>query len=257
MTEFSANLGFLWKELELPDAIHAAAAAGFDAVECHWPFQVSFEKIVTALAQTELTMQCLNTAPGNLEAGDRGTLAVPGREIEARCAIDQALSYAAAIGAPKIHVMAGVAQGRLAHDVFIGNLVYASDEAESYGINVLIEPINCYDVPGYFLQTSTQAKVIIETLARDNIKLMFDCYHIQIMEGDLSRRLRNLRSIIGHIQIASVPARAEPDQGEVDYRYIIAEIQRLGFTAPIGAEYIPASTTEAGLGWLPKLARVL
>lgn len=247
--KFSANLGFLWNELSLPDAIHAAKEAGFDAVECHWPYDTPTDAVRQALQDTGLRMLGLNTVRGDLSQGENGLSALPGREEEARAAIDQAIEYAVAIDTPNIHVMAGFAEGDDAHQTFLANLRYATEKAAPHGITILIEPLNHYDAPGYFLQTSAQAKAIIEAVGADNLKLMFDCYHLQIMEGDISRRLKDLLGIIGHIQFASVPDRTEPHLGELNYSYIFKLLDELGYEAPLGAEYKPVTTTDAGLGW--------
>ncbi len=248
MTQFSANLGFLFTDLNLLDAIRAAGQAGFDAVECHWPYDVPVADTCAALDETGLTMLSLNTVRGN--AGENGLSALVGREDEARAAIDQAVEYAVAIGALKIHVMAGFASGAKARACFIANLEYACAKTAPHGITILIEPLNHYDAPDYFLQTSGQAKEIIEMVRADNIKLMFDCYHLQIMEGDLTCRLQTLMPIIGHIQFASVPDRMEPDGGDVNYADIFKTLEALGYNAPLGAEYNPQTTTTEGLGWL-------
>ncbi len=248
MTRFSANLGFLWRELTLPDAIHAAARAGFDAVECHWPFDTPVSDLRAALAETGLPMLGLNTVRG--AAGENGLAALKGREPAARAAIDQALDYAMATGTGAVHVMAGFANGDGALEVFMQNLRYACERARPHAITILIEPLNCYDAPGYFLQTSEQALDIISRLNDPALKLMFDCYHLQIMEGDLSRRLQKCLPVIGHIQFASVPERKDPSQGEVNYDHLFAHIDRLGYKAPLGAEYKPGGKTEPTLGWL-------
>lgn len=253
MTLFSANLGFLWQELSLPDAVRAAKAAGFDAVECHWPYAVPVDDLRLAVRETGLVMLGLNTLRGNPSAGDNGLSAIPERVDEARAAIRQAIDYAVAIGTPNIHVMAGKAEGEAAHQTFIESLDFACGLATEHGKTILIEPLNTRDAPGYFLSTSAQALNIIEAVGRNNLKLMFDCYHLQIMEGDLTRRLERLLSVIGHIQIAAVPDRGEPDQGEVDYRYVLKALEGLGYVKPIGAEYRPRSTTDAGLGWMEVL----
>ncbi|SNY91623.1 hydroxypyruvate isomerase [Cohaesibacter sp. ES.047] len=253
MTQFSANLGFLWSDLSLPDAIRAAKAAGFDAVECHWPFEVPAEDVKAALDETGLIMLGLNTIRGDVASGDNGTAAIPGREQEARAAIDQALDYAARIGTPNVHVMAGFAGGPKAHATFISNLTYACEQALKHGITILIEPLNHYDAPNYFLATSEQAKAIILEVGAPNLKLMFDCYHLQIMEGDLVRRLEKMLPLTGHIQFASVPDRGTPDHGEVNYNFIFEMTEKLGWTAPLGAEYKPGNTpTDQTLGWLKK-----
>ena len=250
MLRFSANLGFLWQELSLPDAIRAAKAAGFDAVECHFPYDTPAESVRQALTETGLPMLGLNTTRGRVETGDNGLAAVPGREDEARRAIDQAIDYAAAIGAQNIHVMAGKSKGEEAHDTFIANLRHACERAGKVGATILIEPLNHRDAPGYFLQTTDQALDIISAVGAQNIKLMFDCYHVQIMQGDLTHRLQAHLDAIGHIQIAAVPDRHEPDHGEIDYGYVLRFLEKLGYDRPIGAEYRPATTTEGGLSWL-------
>jgi len=195
----------------------------------------------------------LNTVRGNVGAGDNGLSALPGRGSDARAAIDQAIDYARAINAANVHVMAGFAQGPDAHEQLVENLHYAAEKAGVHGITILIEPLNHFDAPNYFLQTSEQAQTLVEEVARDNLKIMFDCYHLQIMEGDITRRLTSLKPIIGHVQIASVPERAEPDKGELDYRHVLSVLSDMGYASPIGAEYKPRSTTESGLGWMDAL----
>lgn len=253
MTLFSANLGFLWQELPLPDAIRAAKAAGFDAVECHWPYDVPAQDVRAALAETGMTMLGINTVRGDVAAGDNGLAAIPGRETEARKAIAQAIDYAKAISAANVHVMAGKAEGEAARATFITNLRYASELAQPAGVGILVEPLNHRDAPGYFLRTAEQALELIREVGADNVRLMFDCYHLQIMQGDLTRRLYACIAQIGHVQIASVPDRAEPDHGEVDYRYVLHVLRELGYPGPIGAEYRPVGQTADGLGWLKAL----
>ena len=243
---FSANLGFLWTELSLPDAIRAAKAAGFDAVECHWPYDTPSKEVKAALVETGMPMLGLNTVRGN--PGENGLSALPGRHSEARAAIDQAIEYADEINAGAIHVMAGFAQGADARSCFIENLQYAASNAENKMI--LIEPLNHYDAPGYFLQTTDQAVAIIDELDLPNVKLMFDCYHVQLMEGDLSHRLTKLQTHIGHIQFAGVPERGDPAVGEVNYSHIFIHIHEIGYAKPLGAEYKPNGPTEPTLGWL-------
>lgn len=251
MTEFSANLGFLWTDLSLPDAIRAAQKAGFSAVEMHWPYDTPAADIRAALEETGLPLLGINTVRG--DTGENGLCALPGREAQARAAIDQAVAYARVTGARAVHAMAGFSNGAAAHDVFVENLQYACDAAPE--LTILIEPLNHHDAPGYFLQGSDQAAQIIKAVSRENLKLMFDCYHLQIMEGDLTRQLDKHRKIIGHIQFASVPARAEPDEGEVNYSHIFDHLARSGYGAPLGAEYRPRASTEVGLGWMRTLPR--
>ena len=250
---YSANLGFLFTELTLPLAIHAAKDAGFDAVECHFPYDVPAAEVAQALDETGLTMLGLNTWPGDKAAGDFGLAAVPGREEEARAAIAQAVDYAVATGTGAVHVMAGRTDGgKVAEAAFRANLTHACDLAAPHGITILIEPINTRDVQGYHLSGTDHAAAIIADLAKPNLKLMFDCYHMQIMQGDLFTHLRDLMPVIGHIQIAAVPDRGEPDQGEVDYLWLMQEVDRMGYGAFVGAEYRPRFGTLQGLTWLDR-----
>lgn len=253
MTRFSANLGFLWTDRPLPDAIRAAKAAGFDAVECHWPYDVPAAEVKATLVETGLEMLGLNTRRGDTSAGENGICALPSRKAEAQKVIDEAIDYASAIGAAKVHVMAGFAHGIDAHATFIENLGYACDRAAPLGIGILIEPLNRYDAPGYFLATTAQAASIIAEVAKPNLHLMFDCYHVQLMEGDLTHKLRDLLPLIGHIQFASVPDRGPPDEGEVNYVHIFRLIDALGYAAALGAEYKPKIATDQTLGWMQLL----
>ena len=251
--KFSANLGFLWNDVPLPDAIHAAHAAGFDAVECHWPYDIPAADVAAALEVTGLPMLGLNTRRGDVAGGDNGLSALPDRVAEARAAIDEALSYAGQIGAKSVHVMAGFATGQAAHDTFVGALGYACAQAAPHGITILIEPLNSYDAPGYFLTTTGQATAIIAEVGAANLKLMFDCYHVQLMEGDLTHKLQALQPHIGHIQFASVPDRGAPDHGEVCFDHVFGVIEQMGYDAPLGAEYKPQRPTNETLDWLNKI----
>ncbi|HMB75720.1 MAG TPA: TIM barrel protein [Kiloniellaceae bacterium] len=247
---FSANLGFLWAGLPLPAAIRAAKAAGFHAVECHWPFDQPASEVKEALAETGLPLLGLNTRRGNVGDGENGLAALPGREAAARAAIDEALDYARATDCGAVHVMAGHSDEPRTRATYCANLAYACDAAARDGRTILIEPLNRYDAPGYFLTTTSQAAEIIGEVGAPNLRLMFDCYHVQIMEGDVSRRLETLLPLIGHIQFASVPDRGTPDHGELDYGHIFSHIEALGYARPLGAEYKPKGDTLASLGWL-------
>jgi hydroxypyruvate isomerase len=254
VTRFSANLGFLWTDRPLADAVRAAAAAGFDAVECHWPYDEDAGAVKAALAETGLSMLGLNAPRGNVEAGENGLAALVGRETEARAGIDAALDYADAIDAGNIHVLSGFAGGEAAEACFVENLSYAADAAAPRGHTILIEPLNHHDAPGYFLNHTEKARRIIEAVGAPNLKLMFDCYHIQILEGDLTRRIDANLDITGHIQFAGVPSRGRPDMGEVNYAHIFAHLAVRGYDAPLGAEYRPeAGNTDASLGWMAAL----
>ncbi|MGP6087840.1 hydroxypyruvate isomerase family protein [Antarctobacter jejuensis] len=249
--QFSANLGFLWTGLPLPQAIRAAHAAGFDAVECHWPYEVPEADVRAALTDTGLPMLGLNTVRGG--DGLFGLAALPGQEEAARASIDQAVDYAQNIGAQNIHVMAGVAEGGAAQDSFLANLAYAR-EVTPAEITLLIEPLNAFDVPGYFLRDCAQGADLIEELGLSGVKLMFDCYHVGRTHGGGAQgvldRLRDVLPHVGHIQFAAVPDRGAPDHGEVAYREVFAGIADLGWAAPLGAEYRPEGATEESLGWM-------
>ncbi|MER0236967.1 TIM barrel protein [Fulvimarina sp. MAC8] len=251
MTLLSANLGFLWKDRSLPNAIRAAKAAGFDAVECHWPYEEDAGAVKAALEETGLRMLGLNTVKGPRD-GDTGLAAQPGREDEARKAIDQAFDYGVEIGAGAVHVMAGGSGPDEAASMasFAANLGHACDRARDAGMTALIEPLNPYDNPGYFLIGFEKAKRVLDAVGRDELKIMFDCYHLQITDGDLLRRFRNNLDIVGHVQFAGVPDRGEPDRGEVAYDRLLPAIADAGFSGPFGAEYKPTGETDASLRWM-------
>jgi hydroxypyruvate isomerase len=257
MPRFSANLGFLFSDRSEIERITAAASCGFEAVEMHWPYHVPAHDMHEALTARNLTMLGLNMPVGNAAAGDFGLAAVPDREGDFQHALDQALSYGSTIQASAVHCLAGIASPddlATAERTFIANLQWAADRASQAGMTILIEPMNHRDRPGYFLHHVEQAAAIIEQAGRRNIKIMFDCYHVQITQGDLITRLRTHLNLIGHVQIAAVPSRAEPDEGEVSYREIFRTLDSLGYQGWVGAEYKPRGRTEDGLGWLSDLA---
>lgn len=245
---FSANLGFLWTELSLDQAIHAAADAGFAAVECHWPYTNPPEVIARALHQTNLPMLALNTRPGDVAAGEFGLAALPGRMPDAQAAIREALAYARAIGAQAVHVMSGKAQGPEARKVFAENLRFAL--AEAGDLTLLIEPINAHDVPGYFLSDLDTALGLIDEIGAPNLRLMADCYHLARMGHDVARVLAEVLPVTGHIQFADHPGRGAPGTGALDLDAVFTLLGTLGWTAPIGAEYRPNGSTGASLGWM-------
>lgn len=246
--KFSANLGFLWTDLPLPEAIEAAAQAGFDAVECHAPYDTPAGDVAQALRRTGLPMMSLNTRRG--APGESGLAALPGRETEARAAIEEAVAYARAVGARAVHVMAGVAGGAAALEAFRDNLAYATAAAPE--LTILIEPLNRHDAPGYFLMNTDQAIEIIGSVGAPNLKLMFDCYHVERTEGGTLNRLETLLPHIGHIQFAAAPDRGPPGTGAPDYGPIFARLAGLGYDRPLGAEYRPPGKTEDSLGWMAR-----
>lgn len=247
--QLSANLGFLFRDLALPDAIHAAKRHGFAAVEMHWPYDADAAVVAETLAETGLPLLGINTARGDAEAGDFGLSALPGRETEARAAIDQAVEWAAATGCRNIHVMAGKAIGDEAFATFIANLKYASKAATRHKIGVLIEPLNPRDVPGYFLSDLPTALRVIDATG-GAAKVMFDCYHMQIIQGDLLNSVTQFADKIGHIQFAAVPDRSEPDHGEVDFGWLLRAIADAGYDGAFGAEYRPVSNSFV---WMERL----
>lgn len=251
MPRFSANLGFLFTEYPLVDAIQAAHRCGFDAVECHWPYAIPAPEVKAALDACALPMLGINTRRGDLSRGDNGVAAIPGREAEAEDLIEEAVRYADAIGCRQVHVMAGkTSRDEKAEATFVRNLQFACSLASKHDIRILIEPLNNRDAPGYHLNTLDAALATIQATGAVNLKVMFDCYHLQIMQGDLTRRLQQNLPSIGHIQIAGVPDRDEPDKGEVHYVNLLDALDAMGWEGYVGAEYRPASGTEAGLDWL-------
>ena len=196
-------------------------------------------------------MLSLNTRLGDVDAGDFGLAACRGREDEARYYIDEAVAYAAEINAAAIHVMAGRTDHSLsAETTYCNTLAYAGETAFKHNVEILIEPINQRDVVGYHLSTIEAGIATIKRVGRSNIKLMLDCYHTQIMQGDLIRRIEANLDLIGHVQIAGVPERGEPDSGELAYKDILLALDAAGYEGYVGAEYRPRTTTEAGIGWL-------
>ena len=253
--KFSANLGFLWKEKSLPDQIRAAAKAGFDAVECHFPYDTPWQDTKAAMSETGMEMIGLNTLRDPEGTGAFGLSAVVGKEEEARRNIDQAIEYAANIGCKNIHVMAGTASGEQARKTFISQLTYATGKAAAHGITILIEPINPKDGPGYFMNSIGLAASIVEEIGADNLKVMFDCYHISLIHGEVVGLYKKHEPIIGHVQIAAAPDRSEPDHGDVNYPVVLKELEALGYDGFFGAEYAPRGTTDEGLGWLADMRK--
>jgi hydroxypyruvate isomerase len=250
MPRFAANLGYLFTERPLVERIAASAAAGFKAIELQFPYDVSASAVKAAIQTNKLTILGLNTPPGR--EGEFGLAAVPGREKDWQVLFARALDYATAIGASAIHCLAGKVepeQRPAADRVFIENLGRAADLAAARGITLLIEPINGRDRPNYFLNHVEHAADVIAKAGRPNIRMQFDFYHVQIVGGDLIRRLEKFQPVIRHLQCAAVPSRHEPDEGEVNYPAVFEAVDRLGYRGWIGAEYRPRGRTEDGLGW--------
>jgi hydroxypyruvate isomerase len=252
MPRFAANLAYLFTERPLIERFAAAAAAGFKAVELQFPYDHAPAAVKAELDRHGLTMLGLNTAPGHLASGEFGVAAVPGREQEFAALFKQALDYVTAIGGCQIHCLAGRVppeQRPAAEKVFIGNLARAADQAAEKGIKLLIEPINPRDRPDYFLSHVEHAADVIAKVGRDNVRLQFDFYHVQIVGGDLIKRFEAHFPVVGHVQIAAVPSRHEPDEGEINYTAIYALLDRVDYGGWIGCEYRPRAKTEDGLSW--------
>jgi len=256
MKGYSANLGFLWPDLALDRRIDAAAKAGFHAVEFHWPFELLPEAVAARCAGLGIAILGVNTPVGAAEVGEFGLGALVGRRDDFRAAFAKALDWAHRAGGTAVHAMAGIAESDREDEaaaVFVENLVWACDAAAAHRLDVLIEPINRRDRPGYFLATTERAMDIIARVSRPNLRMMFDVYHVAIAEGDVTRRLERFAGTIGHVQFAAVPTRAEPDEGEIDYRSILKTLDRIGYAGWVGAEYKPRAGTDAGLIWRERL----
>jgi 2-dehydrotetronate isomerase len=253
MPRFAANLSMMFNEWPFLDRFAAAADAGFDAVEFLFPYDFPPDAIAERLAQHRLTQALFNCPPGDWERGERGFAALPQWRAEFEASIDKALVYAKATGVGRLHVMAGIApaQDPAAQRSFESAVLFATERAEGAGIDIVLEPINPRDVPGYFLNNFDVAAGLIRKLARPNLKLQFDIYHRQIIHGDVIKGLEAMMPIIGHIQVASVPERHEPGTGELDDARVFGVLDRLGYRGFVGCEYRPAGKTLDGLGWFP------
>lgn len=260
MPRFAANLSFLYTEVPFLDRFAAAAHDGFRAVEFAFGYDFTAKEIAARLRAHGLEAVLINAPPGNLAAGDRGLAALPGREHEFAASVVTALAYAQTLACPRVHILAGLlrdaadAGQRARHRAtFVRNLRFAAREAEEQGVTLTIEPINPRDIPGYFLNTQAEAHSIREEAGVSNLKVQMDLYHAQIVEGDLSAKLRQWLPQIGHIQVAGVPGRNEPDTGEINYRHLFALLDELGYPGWVGCEYRPRAGTSAGLGWMKVL----
>jgi hydroxypyruvate isomerase len=245
----AANISMLFNEHAFLDRVAAAAAVGFRAVECQYPYDHPAASLAERLAAQRVEAVLINTPPGEGDAA-RGFAALPGREADFTASLERALAYARTIGCRRIHVLAGRAlPGAESEAAFVANLRRAADRAASAGVNLLIEPLNVHDQPGYFLRTTAQAIALLDRIARDNVSLQFDFYHCQITEGALAEHAERLHGRYGHVQIAGVPGRHEPDRGEINYPFLLELLDRIGYDGWVGCEYRPAGATLDGLGW--------
>ena len=247
----------MFNEVPFIARFEAAAKAGFKAVEFLFPYEHAAGEIAAALKANDLQNVLFNLPPGDWAAGERGLAALSGREAEFRAGVAKALAYAKVLGTPRLHAMAGVlavGAARAAYRAtYVENLRYAANELAAHDITLLIEPINTRDIPGYYLNTQADAHAIRQETGAANLKVQMDLYHVQIVEGDIATRLRQYLPHIGHIQIAGVPDRHEPDSGEVNYTYLLRLLDELGYTGWVGCEYRPLNGTLAGLRWMANL----
>jgi hydroxypyruvate isomerase len=259
MPRFAANLTMLFTEHPFLDRFGHAAQAGFEAVEFLFPYAWPAEEIRQRLDANRLTLALHNLPPGDWDAGERGIACHPDRVSEFRESVAQAIRYAKALGVGQLNCLAGKAPPGVADEVlrrtFVENLRFAAAELKKAGLRLLIEPINNFDIPGFYLQRTAQAIAILDEVGADNAFVQYDIYHAQRMEGELAATVQKYLPRIGHIQLADNPGRNEPGTGEINYAFLFAHLDRIGYQGWIGCEYKPATTTEAGLGWRQRLVR--
>ncbi len=251
MPRFAANLSMMFNELPFLERFGAAAEQGFDAVEFLFPYAFPVDEVSKALHGAGLTQALFNLPPGNWDTGERGMASTAGREDEFRASVKQALPYIEATGVKRVHVMSG--HGSLADPqalaTYKANIRFAAETVGPLGVDVLLEPINGRDMPGYFLNDFNRAAEIVAESGLPNLRLQFDIYHRQITHGDVTVAMRAMMPLIGHIQVASVPSRNEPDGEELNYAFLFGELDRIGYAGFVGCEYRPAGGTVDGLGW--------
>ena len=259
MPRFAANLSMMFQELPFLDRFGAAARAGFAAVEFLFPYEHAPEEVAARLRGAGVVNALFNLPPGDWGRGERGLAALPGREAEFREGVAQALRYAVALGTPVLHAMAGVlpagADRAAARATYVENLRFAASALAREGRTLVIEPINLRDMPGYFLERQGEAHAIREEVGAPNLLVQMDLYHAQIAEGDVSTKLRRWIRHVGHVQVASVPDRHEPDHGELSYPHLFALLDELRYPGWVGCEYRPAGGTVEGLGWFEPFRR--
>jgi hydroxypyruvate isomerase len=252
--KFAANLSMMYQEYAFLDRFGAAAKDGFTGVEFLFPYDHPAAEISARLKEHGLVQALFNGPPGKWERGERGLASLPGREDEFKRGVATALEYASVLGNERMHLMAGLippgADRALYRASYVRNLDYAARESAAARVTVVIEPINTRDIPGYFLNRQDEAHNICAEVGAPNLKVQMDFYHCQIVEGDLAMKLRKYIAGVGHVQIAGVPERNEPDTGEINYPYLFRLLDELGYDGWVGCEYRPKAGTSAGLGWL-------
>ncbi|WP_188262145.1 hydroxypyruvate isomerase [Azospirillum tabaci] len=254
MPKFAANLTMLYNELPFLDRFAAAAKDGFTGVEYLFPYAFEKDALVERLAANRLTQVLHNLPAGDWDAGERGIAVLPDRVGEFQDGVGRAIEYATALGCKQINCLAGKAPAGVAADAlertFVDNLSFAAKALKQAGIRFLIEPINTRDIPGFYLTNTAQAERILEAVGSDNLFIQYDVYHMQIMEGDLVPTIQRLLPKIAHVQIADNPGRNEPGTGEINYPFVFAALDRIGYDGWVGCEYKPAKGTSEGLGWM-------
>ena len=258
MPRFAANLSMMFTEVPFLDRFEAAAKAGFTAVEFLFPYEFPAKEVGDRLHRNGLVQALFNLPPGDWAAGEKGFAALPARFSDLQQSLHTALPYAQATGVKRVHLMAGIAErsDRKAVEQFYKSVAWAAEFFAPHGLDVVIEPINPRNVPGYFLNNFIFARDLINELKIANLKLQFDIYHCQIIHGDVTMHLRDMMPIIGHTQIASIPSRNEPDGEELNYPFVFAELDRLGYKGFVGCEYNPRGKTIDGLAWFKPYAGV-
>ena len=258
MAKFAANLSMLFTELPFLDRFEAAAKAGFKAVEFLFPYAWTAEEIKQRLDDHGLTLVLHNLPAGDWDAGERGIACHPDRVEEFRAGVVKAIAYAKVLGVGQLNCLAGKAPAGvsdpLLHQTLVDNLKFAASALQAAGLRLLIEPINSFDIPGFYLNFTSQALSILDEVGADNAFVQYDIYHAQRMEGELAATMQKHLARIGHIQLADNPGRNEPGTGEINYPFLFKHLERIGYSGWIGCEYKPATTTEAGLGWLQQAA---
>ena len=257
MPRFAANLSMMFTEVPFLDRFERAGRAGFEAVEFLFPYAYSADEIERRLEDHGLTLVLHNLPAGDWDAGERGIACLPDRIHEFRGGVVRAIEYAKALGVEQVNCLAGrvgsVARDA-AHATFVANLAFAANALKHAGLRLLIEPVNTFDIPGFFLDRTAQAIDLIDEVGADNLFVQYDLYHAQRMEGELAATVAKHLPRIGHIQLADNPGRHEPGTGEINYRFLFAHLDRIGYDGWIGCEYQPAGDTEAGLDWRERLA---
>lgn len=249
MLRFCANLNFLFTEVPMADRLAAAAKAGFKAVEIGSPYELTAADLAARLKSSGLTLALINTTAGDAAKGERGRSALAGREKDFDADLENALAYCAATGCRMVHVMAGLVHQGARRDVFVANLKRAAPKAAAAGVTLVIEPINRRDIPGYFLNRLCEGRAIIYEVGAPNLGLQFDIYHRQVEDGDVAVALKEYAAITRHYQIANPPDRGEPDGGDLNYAWLLQQIDASGYSGYIGCEYKPRHGTVKGLGW--------